>query len=104
MWRSVDIDNLAVTPQIFAGGSTTTNETGDALNISGRGKFESSAQVFHFVYASVSGDFAFTARLDGVDFAGLASSQARIGLCSRLIHANRDELIYGGTMIVGDGT
>ena len=79
MWRSIDFDNLAVTPPIFAGGSTSTNENGDALNISGRGKFESAAQVFHFVYASVTGDFMFTARVDGVDFAGLASSQARAG-------------------------
>jgi len=105
VWRSIDFDNLSVTPQIFAGGSTSTNETGDALNISGRGKFESAAQVFHFVYASVSGDFTFTARVDGVDFAGLASSQARTGLLlTPDVTQTGTALIYGGTMIVGDGT
>ncbi len=105
VWRSIDFDNLAVTPQIFAAGSTSTNETGDALNISGRGKFESAAQVFHYVYASVTGDFTFTARVDGVDFAGLASSQARAGLLlTPDVTQTGTALIYGGTMIVGDGT
>jgi pectate lyase len=105
VWSSIDFDNLAVTPQIFAGGSTSTNETGDALNISGRGKFESAAQVFHFVYASVTGDFTITARVDGVDFAGLASSQARTGLLlTPDLTQTGNALIYGGTMIVGDGT
>ena len=64
----------------FAAGSHSTNETGNAVNISGRGKVESTQQVFHYVYASVTGDFVFTARLDGVDFAGLASNQGRVGL------------------------
>ena len=105
VWRSVDFDNLAVTPQVFAAGSTSTNETGDALNIAGRGKFESAAQVFHFVYASVTGDFTFTARVDGVDFAGLASSQARTGLLlTPDLSQTGSALIYGGTMIVADGT
>ncbi len=105
VWHSVDIDNLAVNPPIFAGGSTSTNENGDAVNISGRGKFESAAQVFRFVYASVSGDFVFTARLDGVDFAGLASSQARVGLLlTPDFTQTATNLIYGGTMVVGDGT
>ena len=85
-------------------GSTSTNETGDALNISGRGKFESAAQVFHFVYASVTGDFTITARVDGVDFAGLASSQARTGLLlTPDLTQTGSALIYGGMMIVGDG-
>ena len=105
VWHSVDIDNLAVNPPIFAGGSTSTNENGDAVNISGRGKFESSAQVFRFVYASVPGDFVMTARLDGVDFAGLASSQARVGLfLTPDFTQTAGNLIYGGTMVVGDGT
>jgi pectate lyase len=105
VWHSVDIDNLAVTPPILAGGSTSTNENGDAVNISGRGKFESSAQVFRFVYANVSGDFVMTARLDGVDFAGLASSQARVGLLLTPDFAQTaTNFIYGGTMVVGDGT
>ncbi|HEU4778721.1 MAG TPA: chitobiase/beta-hexosaminidase C-terminal domain-containing protein [Steroidobacteraceae bacterium] len=105
VWRSIDFDNLAVTPQVFAAGSTSTNETGDALNISGRGKFESAAQVFHFVYATVTGDFTITARVDGVDFAGLASSQARTGLLlTPDLAQTGNALIYGGTMIVGDGT
>jgi pectate lyase len=105
VWHSIDFDNLAVTPQIFAAGATSTNETGDALNISGRGKFESAAQVFHFVYANVTGDFTITARVDGVDFAGLASSQARTGLMlTPDLTQTGTALIYGGTMIVGDGT
>jgi pectate lyase len=105
IWHSVDIDNLAVTPPIYAGGSTSTNENGDAVNISGRGKFESSAQVFRFVYANVSGDFVMTARLDGVDFAGLASSQARVGLLlTPDFTQTATNFIYGGTMVVGDGT
>jgi pectate lyase len=101
VWRSIDFDS----PPVFAAGSTSTNETGDALNISGRGKFESSVQVFHFVYASVTGDFTISARVDGVDFAGLASSQARTGLLlTPDVAQTGTALIYGGTMIVGDGT
>ncbi|HEY1283568.1 MAG TPA: chitobiase/beta-hexosaminidase C-terminal domain-containing protein [Steroidobacteraceae bacterium] len=105
VWHSIDIDNLAVNPPILAAGSTTTNENGDAVNISGRGKFESTAQVFRFVYASVSGDFTITARLDGVDFAGLASSQARVGLLfTPDFTATGTNFLYGGAMVVGDGT
>jgi pectate lyase len=105
VWHSIDVNNLALNPPILAAGSTTTNENGDAVNISGRGKFESAAQVFRFVYASVSGDFVMTARLDGVDFAGLASSQARVGLLlTPDLTQTGTNLIYGGTMVVGDGT
>jgi pectate lyase len=105
VWHSADIDNLTVNPPILAAGSTTTNENGDAVNISGRGKFESAAQVFRFIYASVSGDFVLTARLDAVDFAGLASSQARVGLLLTPDFTQiGTNLIYGGTMVVGDGT
>ncbi|HET9473507.1 MAG TPA: chitobiase/beta-hexosaminidase C-terminal domain-containing protein, partial [Steroidobacteraceae bacterium] len=105
VWQSIDINNLAVNPPIFAAGSTSTNEDGNAVNISGRGKFESTAQVFRFVYASVTGDFTFTARLDGVDFAGLASNQARVGLlfAPDLITTGTN-FLYGGGMVVGDGT
>jgi pectate lyase len=105
VWKSIDFDNNAVTPAILAAGSTSTNETGDALNISGRGKFESAAQVFHYVYASVAGDFTITARVDGVDFAGLGSSQARTGLLlTPDLTQTGNALIYGGTMVVGDST
>ena len=105
VWRSVDINDLAANPPIFAAGSTTTNDNGDAVNISGRGKFESVAQVFRFVYASVTGDFVMTARLDGVDFAGLASSQARVGLLfTPDVTQTGTNFIYGGAMMVGDGT
>ena len=105
VWHSVDIDNLAVNPPIFAAGSTTTNENGDAVNITGRGKFESGAQVFRFVYTSISGDFVMTARLDGVDFAGLSSNQARVGLLfTPDFTQSANNLIYGGSMFVGDGT
>ncbi len=105
VWHSVDIDNLAVNPPIFAAGSTTTNENGDAVNITGRGKFESGAQVFRYVYTSISGDFVMTARLDGVDFAGLSSNQARVGLLMTPdFTQTANNLIYGGSMIVGDGT
>jgi pectate lyase len=105
VWHSIDINNLAVNPPILAAGSTTTNENGDAVNISGRGKFESTAQVFRFVYASVSGDFTITARLDGVDFAGLASSQARVGLLfAPDLTTSGTNFLYGGAMVVGDGT
>jgi pectate lyase len=105
VWHSIDINNLAVNPPILAGGSTTTNENGDAVNISGRGKFESSAQVFRFVHATVTGDFTFTARLDGVDFAGLSSNQARVGLLlAPDLATTGTNFISGGTMVVGDGT
>ena len=105
VWSSIDINNLAVNPPIFANGSTSTNENGNAVNISGRGKFESTAQVFRFVYASVTGDFTFTARLDGVDFAGLASNQARVGLLfAPDLTATGTNFLYGGGMVVGDGT
>jgi len=105
VWHSVDIDNLAVNPPVHAAGSTSTNENGDAVNVSGRGKFESTAQVFRFVYAPVTGNFTFTARLDGVDFAGLASSQARVGLLfAPDLTTTGTNFIYGGAMVVGDGT
>lgn len=101
VWRSIDIDHAPNT----AAGSTTTNEDGNAVNISGRGKFESSAQVFRFVYAEVSGDFTFHARLDGVDFAGLASTQARVGLLmTPALAATGTDFLYGGTMVVADGS
>ena len=105
VWSSIDINNLAVNPPIFANGSTSTNENGNAVNVSGRGKFESTAQVFRFVYASVTGDFTFTARLDGVDFAGLASNQARVGLLfAPDLTTTGTNFLYGGGMVVGDGT
>jgi pectate lyase len=103
VWKSIDFDNLAVTPPVFAAGSTSTNETGDALNISGRGKVESTQQVFHFVYASVSGDFTITARLDGADFAGLTSNQGRAGLLlTPDLTATGNALIYGSSVLGAD--
>lgn len=105
LWHSIDIDNLTASPPVYAAGSTTTNENGDAVNISGRGKFESGNQVFRFVYAQVTGDFTFTARVDGVDFAGLASSQARVGLLlTPDLTPTGTSFLYGGAMVVGDGT
>jgi len=99
VWRSVDFDNLTVTPQILAAGSTSTNETGDALNISGRGKVESSQQVFHYVYTPIAGDFVMTARLDGVDFAGFASNQGRTGLLlTPDVAATGSALVYGSAI------
>jgi hypothetical protein len=94
-----------VTPPILAGGSTSPTKMATAVNISGRGKFESSAQVFRFVYANVSGDFVMTARLDGVDFRGPRKQPG-----SRRSAAHPDftqtatNFIYGGTMVVGDGS
>jgi len=105
VWHSVDVDNPTASPPVFAAGSTSTNDNGDAVNITGRGKFEGSAQVFRFVYASITGDFVMTARLDGVDFAGLASSQARVGLfMTPDFTQTGNNLLYGGTMVTGDGT
>jgi hypothetical protein len=99
VWRSFDFDNLAVSPQIFAAGSTSTNETGEALNISGRGKVESTQQVFHYVYTPISGDFVMTARLDGVDFAGFTSNQGRAGLLlTPDIAATGSALVYGSAI------
>ena len=89
---------------MLAAGTTSTNEDGNALNISGRGKVESSQQVFHYVYASVSGNFTITARLDGVDFAGGASNQARAGLLlTPDIAATGNALLYGSTILGGNG-
>ena len=79
MWKSLDFNNLACPPN-FAAGTHSTNEAGDALNISGRGKVESQQQVFHYVYTQITGDFVMTARLDGVDFAGFLSNQGRAAL------------------------
>ena len=106
-WSSVDVNNLSANPPIFAAGTTTTNENGDAVNITGRGKFESGAQVFRFVYTSIAGDFVMTARLDGVDFAGITSNQgqARVGLFfTPDFTQTANNLIYGGSMVLGDGT
>jgi len=99
VWRSIDFDNLAVSPQIFAAGATSTNESGDALNISGRGKVESTQQVFHYVYTPIAGDFVMTARLDGVDFAGFTSNQGRAGLLlTPDVAATGNALVYGSAI------
>jgi pectate lyase len=100
VWHSIDFNNGTV----LAAGTTTTNDDGNALNITGRGKVESTQQVFHYVYASVSGDFTITARLDGVDFAGGTSNQARAGLLlTPDISATGTALIYGSTILGGNG-
>ena len=102
MWNSIDFN--ACSPN-FAAGSHSTNENGDALNISGRGKVESQQQVFHFVYASITGDFVMTARLDGVDFAGFASNQGRTGLLlTPDITPRGNALIYGSSDAHGVAT
>ncbi len=99
VWKSLDFNNLTVTPQIFAAGSHSTNEAGDALNISGRGKVESQQQVFHFVYTEISGDFVMTARLDGVDFAGFLSNQGRAALLlTPDVTASGNALVYGSSI------
>lgn len=101
VWHSVDIDN----PPSLSVGLTTTNENGDAVNISGRGKFESANQVFRFVYASVTGDFVMTARLDGVDFAGGASNQGRAALLFTPDFTQiGNNFIYGSVAAAADGT
>ncbi|HEY5809838.1 MAG TPA: chitobiase/beta-hexosaminidase C-terminal domain-containing protein, partial [Povalibacter sp.] len=101
VWHSVDIDNA---PSL-AVGLTSTNEDGNAVNVSGRGKFESTAQVFRFVYASVTGDFVMTARLDGVDFAGGASNQGRAALLFTPDFTQLgNSFIYGSVGAAADGT
>jgi pectate lyase len=100
VWHSIDFDNGTV----LAAGNTSTNDDGNALNISGRGKVESAQQVFHYVYATVSGNFTITARLDGVDFAGGTSNQARTGLLlTPDISATGNALLYGSTILGGNG-
>lgn len=95
VWKAVDFNNGAN----LAAGTHSTNEAGDALNISGRGKFESTAQVFHYVYTKLKGDFVFTARLDGVDFGGLASNQGRAALLlTPDIATTGTAFVYGSTM------
>jgi pectate lyase len=95
VWKAVDFNNGAN----LAAGTHSTNEAGDALNISGRGKFESTQQVFHYVYTKIKGDFVFTARLDGVDFGGLTSNQGRAALLlTPDIAATGTSLVYGSTM------
>jgi pectate lyase len=95
VWKAVDFNS----PPNLAAGKHSTNEAGDALNISGRGKVESTNQVFHFVYTRLSGDFVFTARLDGVDFAGFTSNQGRAALLlTPDITATGTGLVYGSAM------
>jgi pectate lyase len=95
VWKAVDFNNGAN----LAAGTHSTNEAGDALNISGRGKVESTQQVFHYVYTHIKGDFVFTARLDGVDFAGLTSNQGRAALLlTPDITATGTSFVYGSTM------
>jgi len=99
VWKSADFNNPPVNPPILAAGSHSTNEAGDALNISGRGKVESQQQVFHYVYASVTGDFVMTARLDGVDFAGFTSNQGRAALLlTPDITATGNNFVYGSSI------
>jgi pectate lyase len=95
VWQAVDFNNGAN----LAAGTHSTNEAGDALNISSRGKVESTQQVFHFVYTKIHGDFVFTARLDGVDFAGLTSNQGRAALLlTPDIATTGTNFIYGSSM------
>ena len=94
VWKSFDFNSA---PN-FAAGSHSTNESADALNISGRGKVESQQQVFHYVYTQITGDFVMTARLDGVDFAGFTSNQGRTGLLlTPDMTATGNALIYGSS-------
>jgi pectate lyase len=96
VWNSFDFN---AAPN-FAAGSHSTNETGDALNISARGKVESQQQVFHFVYANITGDFVMTARLDGVDFAGFTSNQGRTGLLlTPDIAPTGNAFVYGSSVL-----
>jgi pectate lyase len=96
VWRSIDFN---AAPN-FAAGSHSTNENGDALNISGRGKVESQNQVFHYVYAAVTGDFVMTARIDGFDFAGLVSNQGRTGLLlTPDLAPVGNALVYGSSVL-----
>jgi len=95
VWNAVDFNS----PPNLAAGTHSTNEAGDALNISGRGKVESTNQVFHYVYTRLTGDFVFTARLDGVDFAGFTSNQGRAALLlTPDITATGTNLVYGAAM------
>jgi pectate lyase len=95
VWKAVDFNNGT----ILAAGTHSTNEAGDALNISARGKIESTNQVFHYVYTKIRGDFVMTARLDGVDFAGLVSNQGRAALLlTPDITATANNFIYGSAM------
>jgi pectate lyase len=95
VWKGVDFN---AAPN-FAAGTHSTNESGDALNISGRGKVESQQQVFHYVYTQITGDFVMTARLDGVDFAGFTSNQGRTGLLlTPDIAATGNALVYGSSI------
>jgi len=99
VWKSIDFNNLTLNPPILAAGSHSTNEAGDALNISGRGKVESQQQVFHYVYTPISGDFVMTARLDGVDFAGFTSNQGRAALLlTPDVAATGNAFIYGSSI------
>jgi pectate lyase len=50
----------------ISGGSCTSNGS-EIITLTGKGKFESSAQVFTFVYQKISGDFVITAKLDSYD-------------------------------------
>jgi pectate lyase len=96
VWKSIDFNAGAN----LAAGTHSTNETGDALNISGRGKVESSQQVFHYVYTQITGDFVMTARLEGVDFAGFVSNQGRTGLLlTPDITATANALVYGSSVL-----
>ena len=96
VWKSIDFNNGANTAQ----GTHSTNEDGNALNISSRGKVESGQQVFHFVYANVTGDFVMTARLDGFDFGGLVSNQGRTGLLlTPDLTATTNNLVYASSTL-----
>jgi len=97
VWQSTDVG--------AADGSATANEVGDAVTITGQGKFESGDQQFHFVHTEVTGDFTITARLDEVDFAGVTNSQGRVGvLFAPDLTTSATDFLYAGAMVVADGT
>ena len=105
VWKSIDFNNLTLNPPILAAGSHGTNEAGNALNISGRGKVESTRRCSTTSTPSVTGDFVMTARLDGVDFAGFTSNQGRAALLlTPDITATGNTFVYGSSAFTAAGT
>jgi pectate lyase len=100
VWTSVDVDS----PARPANGQSVVGEAGDAVTITSHGRFESADQAFHFVYASVEGDFTITARVDELDWGALQNTTARAGV---LLTPDRTavgtDFVYGGAMLRGSG-
>ncbi|NDV77970.1 polysaccharide lyase family 1 protein [Dysgonomonas sp. 511] len=87
-----------------AAGVNTASSDGTGITMVGKGKFESSAQTFSYVYREVTGNFEMTVRLD--DYTSpTAKNQGQAGiLFTPDISQSASNLLFAMSSKGGDGT